>query len=136
MVIEGTKIGLPKTKNKKKMKIVSNTARYCGANGATKKRHIPKSTHSSMSVFFNIIFAVVIILMSAKLLSLLETSLTNSIESVSAATYRDTIVDPYYYTELASIETGILKQGDLDIEPVIEESEEGSDNEVLAMADS
>jgi len=118
------------------MKIVSNTARYCRANNATQKRRIPKSTHSSMSVFFNIIFAVVIILMSAKLLSLLETSLTNSIESVSAATYRDTIIDPYYYTELATIETGLLKQGDLDVEPVIEEIEEDLNDEALAVANS
>ncbi len=121
MGIEGTKIGLPKTKNKKNMKIVSNTKRYCRAGGATQKNHTTHKAHSGLSVFFNVIFAVVIILMSAKLLNLLETSLTNSIESVSAATYRDTIVDPYYYTDIENIETGSLQQGDLDIEPIIEE---------------
>lgn len=111
------------------MKIVSNTARYCRVNRATRKNVSFNNTHSNLSVFFNIIFAVVIILMSAKLLSLLETSLTNSIEPVSAATYSDTISEPYYYFEQSNIETGAIKQGDLDIEPIIEEvNEESADN--------
>ncbi|MBL7022206.1 hypothetical protein ISR92_02740 [Patescibacteria group bacterium] len=135
MDIEGTKIGLPKTKNKKNMKIVSNTKRYCRAGSATQKNHTTRKPHHGMSVFFNVIFAVVIILMSAKLLNLLETSLTNSIESVSAATYRDTIVDPYYYTDIKNIETGSLQQGDLDIEPVIEEEVEGEENSAVAIAE-
>lgn len=120
------------------MKIVSNTARYCRVGNAIYKKHEISATHSNLSVFFNIIFAIIIILMSAKMLSLLETSLTNSIESVSAATYQDTITNPYYYTELANIETGLLKQGDLDIEPVIEKTKENTEteNETLAIADT
>ena len=111
------------------MKIVSNTARYCRAGRATHKKRPHNKAHSGLSVFFNILFAVIIILMSAKLLSLLETSLTNSIDSVSAATYRDTITEPYYYTEQKNLETGSLQQGDLDIEPVIEEvTDEGEEN--------
>jgi len=113
------------------MKIVSNTARYCRASRATHKKHTHNKAHSGLSVFFNILFAIVIILMSAKLLSLLETSLTNSIDSVSAATYRDTIIEPYYYTEQNNIETGSLQQGDLDIEPIIEEGVESEEEEDL-----
>jgi len=103
------------------MKIVSNTSRYCRAGRATHKIQSTHKAHSGLSVFFNILFAVVIILMSAKLLSMLETSLTNSIDSVSAHTYRDTIVDPYYYSEVESLETGALQQGDLNIKPVTDE---------------
>jgi hypothetical protein len=97
------------------MTIISNTARYCGVGRSVQRRHHyqSKRAHSGLSVFFNFVFALVLILMSAKLLSLLEVSLTNSIDSVSAATYRDTIVDPYYYTAGYELESGWLGAEDL-----------------------
>jgi peptidoglycan hydrolase-like amidase len=109
------------------MRIVSNTSRYCRVSRATRKKYPINKAHSGLSVFFNFIFAIVIILMSAKMLSLLETSLTNSIEPVSAATYQDTIAEPYHYTEQKSLETGALQLGDLDIEPIIEEIDNTND---------
>ena len=115
------------------MRIISNTSRYCCASRATHKKYSHNKTHSDLSVFFNIIFALVIILMSAKLLSLLETSITNSIDSVSAATYHDTIDNPYSYSEDYNIENGFLKPGDLYPEPIIEkpEAEEITDEAII-----
>jgi hypothetical protein len=102
-----------KTKTKiTKMRIISNTAQYC----RPQRHHISRSktkAHSRGSVFLNILFCLVLIIVSARLLSMLETSLTRSVDSVSAATYSDSIEEPYYYHNINKVDQGFVKIGDL-----------------------
>ncbi|OIO45717.1 MAG: hypothetical protein AUJ28_03735 [Parcubacteria group bacterium CG1_02_37_51] len=117
------------------MRIISNTAQYCRPQRQYISR--PKTkTHSRGSVFLNILFSIILIIISAKLLSMLETSLTKSVDSVSAATYSDTIEDPYYYHNINNVDQGFINDGDLTpaiIEEEIDEAQDGNEeNELVA----
>ncbi|MFH1668194.1 MAG: SpoIID/LytB domain-containing protein [Candidatus Komeilibacteria bacterium] len=67
---------------------------------------------------------------------MLETSLTKSVDSVSAATYSDSIEDPYYYHNINNVDQGFINDGDLTPAIVEEKNDEAQDgnkeNELVA----
>ncbi|MCR4280555.1 MAG: hypothetical protein NUV82_03985 [Candidatus Komeilibacteria bacterium] len=74
------------------MNVISRTATYHFSN-----QQRPRPARSFWSVFFNICAVAILIVMSAKLLSWMETSLSQSIQPATAATEAHSTYDLYRY---------------------------------------